>query len=371
MVRLLRALLGFAPLGAFVVAVNWAGDPAHLFTRGDAEAEFAERLLDGRPVGATFRMDELLLHKRLAERRERAPDVLVLGSSRAMPLGAAAFPGRAVVNASVSSASLEDAIALLELHEGLGLRPKLVFLAVEPWALNGSLRNPSVALEPELRAGLRRLGLSRASGYGELPVATAVRRKWLMLVSPAYFQASLVTLLTRGFRSEPVTGNAVTSASNSEPGGHLLHPDGSVEWAPRMSSRTASEAEALAVATAAGRPSYLQSPPAPERLAVLSAIVRGARSRGMRVALWLAPFHPTAYPALVADGAGRGLSEGESAVRSLAAVAEVPVLGSYDPRAYDVAAGDFVDYNHLRADAANRLVARLAGEAMPLALDGR
>jgi hypothetical protein len=366
MLRLLRSLSRFAPLGLLVVAVNYAGDPARLFASGDAEAELAEQMLAGRPVVASFRMDELRLQKRLAERREHAPDVLVLGSSRAMPVGSEAFPGRTVVNASVSSASLEDGIALLELYEGLGLKPKLLVLAVEPWALNGSLRNPSVALEPELRAGLRRLGVHAASGYGELPVAAAVSRKWLKLVSPAYFQASLLALLTRGARAAGPSPGSESGVAAATPGnGHRWMPDGSLDWGPSMAGRTTAEAEAMAVATAAGNPPYLQAPPAHERLVLLSALVKSAAERGIRVALWLPPFHPAAYPPLVAGRSGRVLAEGENAVRALAAIRQVPVLGSYDPARSGVTASDFVDYNHLRADAANQLMARLAGGLSP------
>lgn len=367
--KLARRLFLFAPLGLAVVAVNYFVDPGHLFGRGVPEARIAEELIAGRSVVAGFAIDELRLQQGLAERRRHAPDVLVLGSSRAMPLSAEAFPGRAVVNASVSSASLEDAIALLELYEGHGLRPRTVFLAIEPWALNGSLRNPSVALEPELQAGFRRLGRRAGSTYGALPVG--LKRRWLRLLSPAYFQASLVSLLARGFegRASRASGRGRGAAEAPRAGSSRMQPDGSVEWQPVLAQRSPAEVEAMALAAGARAPGYLQAGPDRDRVLLLGALLGDLASRGVRVVLWLPPFHPAAYGTLVAGNHGRGLWRGEAEVRALAAASRVPVLGSYDPARSDVAGEDFIDYNHLRRGAANALVARqLAAAGIDLAL---
>jgi len=362
--RLARRLAWFLPLGLAVIGVNYRVDPGHLFGRGDVEGRIAEELLAGRSVVAGFRLDELRLRQRLAEGRRHGPDVLVLGSSRAMPIAGDAFPGREVANASVSSASLEDVIALLELYERQGLRPGLLFLPIEPWALNGSLRNPSAALEPELRAGLRRLGRRSASDGGSLSAAVGVRSPWLQLVSPAYFQASLASLLARRGRAGGPEGEGRGGGpGESAAAAHRFDPDGSVEWEPAMAERPAVEVEALARASVARAPRYLQPPPVRDRLLLLRAFVDDAARRGMRVVLWLPPFHPLAFAAFSADRRERALSEGESAMRTLAAAARVPLLGSYDPAKCRVTAEDFVDYNHLRRPAANALVARLMAES--------
>ena len=350
----------FAPLGLAVVAINGLVDPGHLFGRGAPEARIAEELIAGRSVVAGFAIDELRLQQSLAARRPHVPDVLVLGSSRAMPLSADAFPGRAVVNASVSSASLEDAIALLELYEGHRLRPRTVLLAIEPWALNGSLRNPSVALEAELQEGLRRLGRRAGSTYGALPGAVGLKRRWLALVSPAYLQASLVSLLARGFevRASPAPERERGAAGEpARAGSSRMQPDGSVNWEPALAERSPAEVEAMARAAGARAPGYLQPDPDPDRVLLLAALLGDLANRGVRVVLWLPPFHPAAYRALVAGGRGRGLWRGEAEVRALAAASRVPVLGSYDPASSDVAGEDFIDYNHLRRRPANALVA--------------
>ena len=361
----------FAPLGLAVVAINGLVDPGHLFGHGAPEARIAEELIAGRSVVAGFAIDELRLQQSLAARRPHVPDVLVLGSSRAMPLSAEAFPGRAVVNASVSSASLEDTIALLELYEGHRLRPRTVLLAIEPWGLNGSLRNPSVALEAELQAGLRRLGRRAGSTYGALPGVVGLKRRWLALVSPAYLQASLVSLLARGFegRASPAPERGrVAAGEPARAGSSRMQPDGSVNWEPALAERSPAEVEAMARAAGARAPGYLQPDPDPDRVLLLAALLGDLANRGVRVVLWLPPFHPAAYGALVAGGRGRGLWRGEAEVRALAAASRVPVLGSYDPALSDVAGEDFIDYNHLRRRPANALVAaQMAAAGVDLA----
>lgn len=371
--KLAQRLALFAPLALLMVAANYLVDPGHLFGGEGPEARMADELVAGRSVVAGFALDELLLQRSLAERRPHAPDVLVLGSSRSMTLSAEAFPGQAVVmNASVSSASLEDAIALLELYEQHGLRPRTVLLAIEPWALNGSLRNPSVALESQLQAGLRRMGRGVGSTYGALPAAVALERRWFRLVSPAYVQASLGSLFVRGFvdshsRTPPSPGGVAGQAARA--GSSRMEPDGSVEWQPVLTGRTTAEVLMMANAAGARAPGYLQADPEPARVLLLGALLGDLESRGVRVVLWLAPFHPAAYGTLVAGNRSRGLWRGEEEIRIVAAASRVPVLGSYDPARSGVLGEDFIDYNHLRRRQANALEAgQLAAAGIDLAL---
>jgi len=358
--RLALKLLLFAPLALLVVGVNYAVDPGNAFGSEQRERRLATRLLAGRDVPASFALDELRLQRDLAEGRREAPEILVLGSSRAMMVGSAAFPGRAVVNASVSSASLEDAIALFELYEEHGLRPRTLLLGIDPWALNGSTRNPSSSLDPELQAGLRRLGRAAPAAYGALPALGGGRlARWLRLLSPSYFQASLAVWLRGGRpeRGDPAREPAPARGAAEDPA--VLHPDGSRTWAPRLDDTPVEAARAYAATQGASGLSFLKIPPDPDRVALLGAFVDHVGTLGVRVVIWLAPYHPAAYANLVAGHRAAAVMEGERAVRALAQPRHLVVLGSYDPAASGAREEDIADHHHLRWRQGNALIARL------------
>jgi hypothetical protein len=356
----------FVPLAAFVAATNYFVDPGNLFGSEEREAALARTLSAGRSVAASFAFDEPRLQKFLAEGRRHAPEVLVLGSSRTMMLSRPAFGGHEVANGSVSSASLEDMIALYELYEEHGLRPRVVFVGIDPWALNGSLRNPSVSLEAELHAGLRRLGRFFDSDYGSVPAGVGRSGRWLRLASPAYFQASFSLLIT-GFhfgaaRGEAEAGAKASSSAGPDAGASIL-PDGSREWSRVAEGRSKDAVVAMAAAEGARSPAYLQTAPVSERVLLLRAFLDFTARLGVRTLVWLPPYAPAAYARLVTEGRGRGISQGEGAIRSLATLPGLTVLGSYDPAESGVSDADFIDSHHMRRDAGNACVARLLRQA--------
>jgi hypothetical protein len=353
--HLVLRLAALAPLGLTVVVVNWLADPGNLFGPDEVESRVAEQLWAGQTVSIGFGLDEMRLQQLRAENRRRRPDLLILGSSRAMTLSSAAFPSRDVVNSSVSSGSLEDYLALYELYVELGMRPKGVLLAVDPWALTGGLQNASVALEAQLQQARARLHMGTGPGYGSLPAVTA-RSRWWLLLSPAYFQASLPVLMggrpaRRRTALEPDGG-----AQQVDDG--VMYPDGSRQWPAEIVRRGPQEVSRRAAAFAAQRPTFVRDPPDPRRERLLSAFLGLMLRDGTDVALWLAPYHPTAWEALGKGEHGATLGETEGAIRSVCARHGVAVLGSYDPAGAGVAPEAFVDEHHLRRVFADDLLAR-------------
>ena len=84
----LRRLVCVVPLAAFVLCVNTLGDPAKVISRGAYERGVADILLSGRHAAGVSEYNDRLMQRLYAEGLHAAPDVLVLGSSRVMPLRA-------------------------------------------------------------------------------------------------------------------------------------------------------------------------------------------------------------------------------------------------------------------------------------------
>ena len=339
--RIALRLAAFAPLALIVALTNYVVDPGNMFGADSREGGLAAEPLTGRPMTATFTLDDLRLQRRLAEGRRRVPDVLVLGSSRTRLLSQAAFPNLEVVNASVGAASLEDIIALFELYDEQGLCPRALFVAVDAWALSGALRNPSRALEPELHAALRRLDWeSGLDFFAWWP------QRWRLLASPPYFQASLALIFSGSDR-------------RGDPGS-TFQPDGSVVWAQGLAKRRPEVVEVIVRDTPP--PPFVVPPPKRTRVLLLETFLRDVQRRDVRVVLWLPPYHPTAYARFIVEDV-RGVTRSEAQIRRLGDELRIPVLGSYDPAKSGVAGGAFIDFDHLRREAGNALVARQLAEA--------
>lgn len=356
----MRALMGrlllFLPVMAIVVGVNALVDPGNVLGKGEAERRLAGDLLAGRRVRVARHYDEMLLQRRYAEGLPRAVDVLVLGSSRAMPVSQEAFPGRRVWNGSVSSAAIEDYIAVAQVFEDRGLRPRAVLIGLDPWILTAPLRNTSVALDSELQRGLRRIDMGAAAERGSLPPARSARSRYLELVSPAYFQASLAVLASGGGRLRRRASRPAEAAPEAPvDAGNLVHPDGSVDWSAREETRAPEEVARLARQHGSSPPGYLAATDLrPERRRLLQAFVSRLRRDGVPVTFWLPPYHPDAYEGL--RSRGPVVAAAEAAFREIAASEGITVLGSFDPAIAGARAEDFVDAHHLRRTAALRLL---------------
>lgn len=338
--RFLAKILWLSPLPIGVMLSNYLVDPAHLYGVREAESTVAKELAGGRAVEVDTFLDEPLLQARFARAAGKARQVLVLGSSRAMPLAGDSFPGKTFFNASVSSAALEDYLALDQLYQENRMEPSLLVLGLDPWILDGTLRNPSRSLEPELDRALAKLGVSASRPKAGRPRPP---NRYLELLSPGYFQVSLAAWWRGGPRRGEVGGPPVGSADQRR----TIFPDGSSEWSPAVLSRTVEEVRALAARFGRQPPGYLRSTsPDPRLKRVLAAFLDALHAKGVSVIFFLAPYHPIAYREILA--VSPMIQESELYLRELAASRGIDVVGSYDPGRCAVAEDEFVDFHHLR-----------------------
>jgi hypothetical protein len=123
--------LGF---GLFsVVTVNFLVDPAHRWHR--AWSSFERNWEDEQVWVSAPQFNERKFraeHLRVIE----PPDILIMGSSRAMTVKSEHFPGRRVYNTALSGASIEDHVALWQGFKEAGKLPKRVLLYLDTWNLN-------------------------------------------------------------------------------------------------------------------------------------------------------------------------------------------------------------------------------------------
>lgn len=347
------AALRFAPLVGAVVVVNLLGDPAKILNEDSYADGVAGILARGESAVNVSNLNERLLQKKYVSKLTRRPDVVVIGSSRAMQIGRTSLGLTCVLhNSAVSGADLADDMAIYGLYRLQKAIPKTVILGVDPWVFNAGL-------------GKTRAYLSLSDSYisilaaenAALPSDPLLRlslikfqlKKYLQLISPSYFQASLRSLSSGSGR------NAYFSAPDSfDSSNALIRSDGSYRYDAAFRSQTLESVSRSAVQYAREKDVYNLysfSSISSELREHFEDFVGLMRSDGVRVVLFLPPYHPAVYPELISRPDTKIIMEVEAYVRKFAADNDLLLVGSYAPAPMKMAGTDFYDGMHLKPEA--------------------
>ncbi len=343
---IVNVLLALVPV-ALMAGVNYTRDPGGLFG-GGLEARIATVLASGHAVRDPGDYNPRIVNRDLIRLVPRAPDVIVLGSSRAMHIRASAFPGRTMRNEAVFSATVEDFEATLGMHDAADAWPREMVLALDPWLLNefhGLTGWRSVTAEYEYMS--RRLGIDPSRGLPAMPPALD---RYLALLSPAYFQ---VALRTRPDAGRP---HRAVPAPDTEIDEVTLRSDSSRlgARAEREMSRADIERAALRDATPPlqGFEHFSRLAPKPER--ELELLTRFLLGHGVRVTYVLLPYHPLMKRVFDSNPAYGMVAQAEQRFRAIARRLGVPIFGDYDSAACGCSELDFSDGMHPDARCSQR-----------------
>jgi hypothetical protein len=312
----LKMLLMTVPFGA-MVAFSVTIDPVNLFHRGP-EPTIASMLLAGRPVAGLVDYEERVVQQHYISGLAKPKDVIVLGSSRAMQIRAAVFPGRSFFNHSLSGGLLGDYAAVVRQYHARRFMPHHVVLGLDPWLLSAHANRP-------VESGL--------------PLTARLREA----ASPSYFQAALRSFKAYGGRPWP------RAPLPDEPGGTTL-ADGSRVYPKTIRDRKTEQVRAAAVRTAgASDERLLNFDELDERLVSrLEMLVRDLRAGGATVEFLLAPYHPVTLEKYRTAYEYRMVFPAERRFRQLAVSLNVPIRGDYDAAACGCDDSELLDGGHPR-----------------------
>ncbi len=365
--KLIGRLCCFLPLALIVGLINYCVDPANIYHAGQLEDEIGRHLARGRNVIIhKAGVDDRLLQKSLALHLEEAPDCVVFGSSRSMQITAAAVGtehSRSFLNASVSSASLEDHVALDHiLRKRHAQRPRLVIVGADPWIFTRNhLHRRWKSVQADFTSGVNKLRLSdgtRKYFGGEMHKATFFIKKRDLaagvsritnLFSPTYLQASL-RQLHGGSDSLYVLSDHVgpTEKMIWEASGSRLYPAGTGGDSREVESLARRRAEITRSFSGDGQdaldPDYQQ---------MFEALVDQFQQDGSAVVLWLAPYHPLTVKKMRPDVVAT-LEKTEAYLQDVSRQRGLTVIGSYHPERCSFGRQDFYDGIHPKREAVAR-----------------
>ncbi len=342
MKKLIISILCFLPLLLLLAGVNLAVDPANLLRADRVVDDIIAAMDDGLNADGISDFADRLLMARYIPAMERAPETVVLGSSRGAQIDTAIVGP--MFNSCVSGATIEDIVAIYEIYAQNGLKPARYVISVDPWFFDKNKTDERWRLYlADYYDAFYRENID--GGYSG---DSSVKGKGVTeLFSPGYFQES-VDALRSGSYAEIKLGVVPTDKGYTLRG--MLRADGSYVYprsyieadaeTVRARVRLAYEAVVGALETSGGID--------PQKAALFEALLESMRADGAEVVLVKSPYHPLAYEDITTSNAARqNLAAVDAYIDALCARENIPLVGGYDPAALDFPPLAFLDALHL------------------------
>ncbi len=339
-------LILFLPLCLLLVGVNYFVDPANIFHAVRFVDEVYNITVSGKNAdGVSNYADRLFVEKRIGAMDE-TPEVMVYGSSRSAQIDSL-IAGADCFNASVSGATLEDAVSIYEICRTNKLTPRRVVLCVEPWYFDGNKKDAryGLYLSKYYESFITR-NIDAAYEYtGESLVESSAKE----LFSLEYFQTSVNSIFkstTKTYKLPVATDKTETNAGMIKSDGSFVYPNSYLRASDSdilLRKETATEGIIFSLRDSGGIDS--------EKLAVFEALVSDILSDGSSLTILISPYDPVVYAEIEAEpGAYKNLTDIELYLNRLCGDTGASLVGSYNPENCGLNSVSFIDALHITYD---------------------
>lgn len=344
-----KTALALVPIALVLMAVNFFGDAANIFTC--IEQDMAMYMVSGKHVANAYNYDERILQRRLIQQETERHEVVVMGSSRVMLFHSGLFGTNSFRNYGVGAATLEDVAGIFQLLRNAGRLPKRIVLGLDPWILND--RNELTKWQ-EFSEEYAQF-MQQAAPWRPLPF---VRKALGQLFSPSYFQQSLPMLFKR--LAHPETTIIKPIESLEQDGTSFVRlADGSIRYQQDMTSATAEQVDERARQALGGIVGVEHYEEVSEqKKALFERLLCRWSELGIDVELVLIPFHPIVYEDFRQKARYTSVLEFEAYVANLAVTRKIPFRGSLNPALLGLDRRHFYDSMHLNPEGVLLLLGR-------------
>ena len=354
MKKLIIKFLLFLPFLFLIVFINYTVDPARLFKTKDFERRIADALIAGYNVTnlENTNYDDRILQQFMIFSLTAKKDVGVFGSSRVMSISSEMFPRKTVLNNGVTAASLEDYISLYEIYRERHVIPSIVIIGVDHWIFNknnflikwqrfGAYYSKFISLIPRTSFDLK----IRPQDY--------VSPIWQQLFSLSYFQDSIQFLRASHFnlfsKNDPSGWFTLTNHKWNE--NETILVDGS--RTNRKSTRDRSPVDVskmvqdeISMNDCPNSYGYVELDQGLKQKFI--SFIKFMKKDGVRVILFLPPYHPVSYDFYMHSNKYKILKDVEDFLINVAKTCDLTLVGSYNPGSLSIPESSFLDSMHLR-----------------------
>jgi hypothetical protein len=328
--RLLYHLsLILVPITLLVITANYFVDPANIFNGRAYVSGIADILLKGHNVDQVANYDERALQEQIITRLSWRPEVVVLGSSRIMELGADFFPGKKVLNCGVSHANINDLLAITGLLDSTGRLPQEVVINLDPHLVCQGGTSEWESLSAYRDHYLKEIHAQEPSHPASLRL-----EKFYSLISFEYFEKSLGFVLQRKTKRFLDVGLNRPALYGRFSDGTICYPS---SYACPDTLKVTGDAGVVG-----GRE---ETTPDKTKLKQLSELLDFLAGRKIAVVFVMLPFHPQYYRKM--DQRFPGMFNQYTRIfGQLALDRHIPIHGGFDANALGIPPSQFYDSWH-------------------------
>ncbi|MDN5114479.1 hypothetical protein [Aliarcobacter butzleri] len=322
----------------FVGIFNYKTDSLGLLRESTLE-KVAEELSNGRIIAGLGNIDERIFRKKQIEYLKNDVEYVAIGSSRIMQLRKNMFLNDEInnfQNYSVSGASIEDYIALLQIHKNkFGTLPKNVILGLDAWIFNKNNEQTRYkSLTKEYNQFLKILNVNPL----EKPKKEETNKiKISYFVSLDYFKENI-----KSFRKK----QAYYVVNTIEVDDALKMPDGSIYYPYKDRFPNFNEVEKIAKSYAQGNVYSLEKYEEISNIELFEKLINYLKYNGVNVYFYLTPYHPITYDILLSNEKYKIIDKAEIYLKEFAKHNSIKLVGSYNPHNYNLKNNDFFDGMH-------------------------
>ena len=346
-------LSAFLVLTASIAVFNYKVDLHCLFSRSYLLERAVDDLLDGKMVSGITNSSDRHLQKLLIEKIKKVPETITIGSSRSFLLRSShvGMEESSYFNHSVGGASLKDYIALLGMYNRKGSLPATIIIEVAPplfdkrWEESKFVRQWQSIAEDYyyFMAVINDTTPTIATSFKNVHNNIA---KFKELIAYSYTAENFGSLLSEEEREYRI-------ANCKYPDVFLEMPDGSMcfPFGKRSEYKSFTKKDNRLFLNNMKKHVHQES-----LQELFINLVDYLVKNGIQVVFFLPPYNPLTYREIRKHKELDYVSNYKKMVRDVASLKKIPVIGSYNPRAFKLSKKKFFDAQHINDDRSVRMI---------------
>ncbi|GEM_PF-4414036 len=354
----------FSALCLMLIATfNYFIDPGYQFSHGKSlETKMVNAFLNNQKVIVRANYNERMLQKIMIKKMRRPPDIFVLGSSHIMPLTHNVFHNRHFFNAGVSSASLEDDIALYYLLQKRGFQPKLIIICLDPWIVSKS--SPEDMWKTEYAADYvagKHMIMGVQHSFLPYDQASGFLKKYSQLLTSAYLNAALKKVIASisDKKNDQMDSTVRIFKYNTVvcQSCFVRSADGARLPTPTEEARKPADADAYVKNNINSWQNFwVRSQLSAQKTVLFESFVRYLAGKNIKVIFYFPPLEPLEYTQLVQKNKNyKMVLIAQKYFSILAEKYHIKIIGSYDPYQVHLTTHYFIDSWHLKEEGIQKL----------------
>ena len=334
--KLWIAIAFFLTLIIFIIVgtFNYKIDSLGLF-KDNIYDRIAKDLSNGKIISGLSNFDERIFRKKQIEHLKNDVEYVAIGSSRIMQLRKNMFLKDGISdfqNYSVSGASIEDYLALLQIHiNKFGRLPKNVIFGLDAWIFNkNNGQTRYLSLNDEYLQFRKKLNTKKEFNQ-------KIKSNFFYLLSIEYAKENKAS---KNKELKYYTTNTI------EIDDALRMPDGTIYYPYKNRFPDFNEVENIAKTYAKGNVYSLERYEEISNIEIFEKLITYLKNNGVNLYFYLTPYHPTTYDILISQEKYKIINEVEIYVKEFAKQNNIKVVGSYNPHLLNLKNEHFFDGMH-------------------------